>query len=192
MKSNESSAARNHPLDRGFTLIELLVTLTVAGILASIGVPAFNTFVQNDRDVAQVNSLLYSLNYARSEAVKLNSSTFVSVCPSSDGATCNNGNSWATGWIVFAGPLNVAPAATLQAVPATSGSNTLTARGTGQAGVQFTSSGQLSPQGTTLEINICDPRGANFARDIEVNSTGRVATSQIAGQSVSRVALACP
>jgi type IV fimbrial biogenesis protein FimT len=192
MNLTEMFFSSNHRHESGFTLIELLVTLTVAGILMSVAVPAFNTFVLNDRDVAQANSLLYSLNYARSEAVKLNSSTFVSVCPSSDGQTCNNGNSWATGWIVFPGPLAAVPATIDQAVPATSGSNTLNARGTGQAGVQFTSTGQLSPQGTTLEINICDSRGANFARDVEVNSTGRVAASQTAGLSVSRAALACP
>ncbi len=168
------------------------MTLTVAGILVSVAVPSFNTFVLNDRDTSQANSLVYSLNYARSEAVKMNAATGVTVCPSSDGQTCNNGNSWATGWIVFDTLPGQAAANILQAITATSGSNTLNARGTGQAGVQFTSSGLLAGPATTLQITICDTRGANFARDVEVNTTGRVAASQNVGLSVAGAALVCP
>ncbi len=73
---------------RGFTLIELLVTMTVAGILACIAVPAFSSFVQNDRDIEQINSLVSSLNYARSEAIKRDSQGGITVCPSVDGRSC--------------------------------------------------------------------------------------------------------
>jgi type IV fimbrial biogenesis protein FimT len=192
MKLSSKSCARCDFRIRGFTLIELLVTLTVAAILVSVAVPSFNTFVLNDRDASQANSLVYSLNYARSEAVKMNSSTGVTVCPSSDGLTCNNGSSWATGWIVFDTLPGQATPNILQAIPATSGSNTLNASGTGQAGVQFTSSGLLSGAATALQITICDTRGANFARDVEVNTTGRVAASQNVGLSVAGAALVCP
>jgi hypothetical protein len=41
-------------------------------------------------------------------------------------------------------------------------------------------------------IRVCDTRGAAFARDVEVNSTGRVAASQTPGQSVAGTALVCP
>ena len=50
--------------------MELIITILVAAILTAIAVPAFDSFVKNDRDSAQVNSLAYSMNYARSEAVK--------------------------------------------------------------------------------------------------------------------------
>jgi len=173
-------------------LIELLVTLLVASILVSVGVPSYKTFVLNDRDTSQANSLVSSLNYARSEAVKMNSATGVTVCPSSDSQTCNNGNSWATGWIVFDTLPGTLIPNILQAIPATSGGNTLNARGAGQAGVQFSSSGQLAGPATTLQITICDSRGAAFARDVEVNTTGRVAASQNVGLSVAGAALVCP
>jgi prepilin-type N-terminal cleavage/methylation domain-containing protein len=62
-----SARSRSVEPSPGFTLIELLVTVTVAGILASIAVPAFNNFVLNDRQVGQLNSLASSLNYARSD-----------------------------------------------------------------------------------------------------------------------------
>jgi type IV fimbrial biogenesis protein FimT len=180
---------QNHGAGRGFTLIELLVTIAVAGILIAIGVPAFNSFVLNDRDSAQANSLVYSLNYARGEAIKLNSGG-ATVCPSSDGQTCNATSNWGGGWIVSE-TLPGQAATVLQAVPALSASTTLTAGGTGQTGLQFLSNGQVSGQ-TTLQITICDSRGAAFARDVEVNATGRVAASQIVGQSLNRNALSCP
>ena len=151
----------------GFTLIELLVTLTVGGILAAIAVPAFNSFVLNDRQVGQLNSLASSLNYARS------------------GATCSGTNNWLGGWIVTdSNPLD----APLQTVPALGGSGSLTAA---SAGITFQSSGMVTPSATTT-FTVCDARGAAFARELEVNSTGRVASSSTQGISVSGAPLVCP
>ena len=177
-----------HPFaERGFTLIELMVTLSVAGILLSMAVPAFSSFVQNDRDVGQINSLAGSFNYARSEAVKRNSPSGIIVCPSTDGQTCG-GTAWSGGWIVL--NLNTAdpPPLVLQAVPALTGSTTLGAVGAA-AGITFLSSGLVS---APLSIGVCDIRGANYARDVEVNATGRVASSQTPGKSVAGAALTCP
>ncbi|GAC1308529.1 MAG: hypothetical protein NVSMB10_14840 [Steroidobacteraceae bacterium] len=188
-----TSAGETRGAEYGFTLIELMVTLTVAGILLAIAVPAFNNFVLNDRDAGQVNSLIASLNYARSEAIKRGSPTGVKVCPSTDAATCNNGTGWAAGWIVL--DLNPAapPPLVLQNIPAMGGSNTLTPVGPAAAGITFLSNGLATPAGNpALTIRICDARGAAFARDVEVNSTGRVAGSQTPGRSVAGAALVCP
>jgi type IV fimbrial biogenesis protein FimT len=172
---------------RGFTLIELVVTMSVAGILAALAVPAMSSFLQNDRDVGQINSLVGSLDYARSEAIKRASPLGIMVCPSPDGAACG-GTAWSGGWIVL--DLNAAdpPPLVLQSVPALQGSNTVTPIGAA-AGITFLSSGLVS---APLSIRICDLRGAAFARDVEVNATGRVAASQTPGRTIAGAALVCP
>ncbi|MGD0501953.1 MAG: GspH/FimT family pseudopilin [Steroidobacteraceae bacterium] len=174
--------------DAGFTLIELLVTLTVGGILAAMAVPAFNSFVQNDRQVGQANSLVISFNYARAEAIKQNLAVGISVCPSANGTSCSGSNDWQGGWIVTTDPTGATPDATLQAVPALSPSTTLYPHGTGQTGVVFHSTGLVS---APVTINICDSRGAAYARDVELNATGRAATSQTPGQTVSGIPMSC-
>ena len=177
-------------LSHGFTLIELMVSLTVAGILFAIAIPAFNSFVQNDRDTAQVNSLVGSFGYARSEAVKRALPNGITVCPSLDGVNCDPAPaSWVEGWIVtLVDPVNGNEV--LQAIPALNPINTVTPVVGPATGITFSSSGMapLAP----LTLRICDPRGAAFARQVEVLSTGRVAASQTPGQSVNGAALACP
>ena len=81
----------------GFTLLELMITIVVGGILMAIAMPAFNSFVQNDRDSTQINTLVSSFNYARSEAVRRNTSAGVEVCPSGGGNICNRGAAWSQG-----------------------------------------------------------------------------------------------
>jgi type IV fimbrial biogenesis protein FimT len=177
-------------LHQGFTLIELLVALTVAGILFTIGVPAFNSFLQNDRDLGQINSLLSSFNYARSEAVKRASPNGITVCPSPDGQNCG-GTAWSGGWIVaYIDPVTAANSVVLQAIPALSTINTVTPIGTSPTGITFFSSGLAS---AALTVRICDPRGPRFARQVEILSTGRAATTQIPGFAVDNTtALTCP
>lgn len=83
----------------GFTLIELMVTIAVLAIVVTIAAPSFTTMINNNRSVALGEELAIALNYARSEAVKRGSR--VSICASSDGASCTAANTWTQGWIVF-------------------------------------------------------------------------------------------
>jgi type IV fimbrial biogenesis protein FimT len=177
-------------LHYGFTLIELMVSLTVAGILFAVAIPAFNSFVQNDRDTGQANSLVESLSYARSEAVKRASPNGITVCQSANGLACDAGP-WTEGWIVtYIDPVIPANTTVLQAIPALSGSNTVTPVVGPATGITFNSNGTAALAPFTLRI--CDIRGAAYARQVEVNLTGRVAASQKPGFSVGGAALACP
>jgi type IV fimbrial biogenesis protein FimT len=185
------------PRQQGFTLIELIVTIIVGAILAAVAIPAFQAFVMNDRDSAQINSLAYSFNYARSEAVKDDLSGGVTVCPST-GAACSNSTAWSQGWIVYYTDAN-GNTQILQTVPALAGSNTVTPAGaaTATTGITFLSSGMAT--GLTgsmtqpLQIKVCDQRGASFAREVVVNQLGRVAASQTAGFAIDGVTpLVCP
>jgi type IV fimbrial biogenesis protein FimT len=182
------------PLSHGFTMIELLVTLTVAAILFGIAIPSFRSFLLNDRDTGQINSLLGSLGYARSEAVKRASPNGVAVCPSADGQNCDVGP-WSEGWIVkYTDPVTPANTTVLQTVPALGPANTVKVDVGPAGGVLFLSSGLTSlPAGGQFVVRVCDTRGAAFARQVEVLSTGRVAASQKPGFAVDSVTpLTCP
>lgn len=176
---------------RGFTLMELLVTLTVAGILLAIALPSFSSFVRDSRLTTETDTLLYDMNLARSEAVKLD--TTVEVCASTDHATCSGvGGNWATGWIVLcpaACPpgLGASPALLLVS-PAIATGNTVTERLLGATSVNFSSTGQTGAG--DLQFVFCDSRGAADGRDVEVNSIGEITASSNPGKTVSGVALA--
>jgi type IV fimbrial biogenesis protein FimT len=172
---------------RGFTLIELLVTLSVAAVLMGIAMPAFSSFVHNTRLSSEANTLVFDLNLARSQAVKLD--TTVEVCASSNGAAC--GGTWSQGWIVLC-PANCpaglgVPPVVLAVAPALTDGNTVDEVLAGAAEISFLSTGQTDA--TKLQFVFCDNRGAAEGRDVEVNSIGGVASASTAGQTVAGDAL---
>lgn len=88
-----------HPVrtGAGFSLIELMTAIAVAAILMAIAVPSFTALINGSRLTTQANELVASLQYARSEAIRLNRK--VTLCPSSDGSSCSDAGGWAR-WIV--------------------------------------------------------------------------------------------
>ena len=93
----------------GFTLVEMMVTVVVLAILSSIGFQAYQSIVVSIRMSGEINSLLGTLAFARSEALKRGQK--VSVCPSPSPTaatnTCTNSTAWSTGWVVL--PSSTAP-----------------------------------------------------------------------------------
>lgn len=76
----------------GFTLIELLVTVAIAAVLMALAAPNLASFLKNNRLTTVTNDLLGDLAVARSEAAKRGLP--VTICVSTDGASCTGGTDW--------------------------------------------------------------------------------------------------
>ena len=182
----------------GFTLVELLVTIVVLSILLGLAVPAFRSFMQNDQQWTQTNSLILSLNTARSDAIKNDLAAGAKVCSSNTGLGCT-GTPWNQGWIVLgADPANPGnPPKVLQAVGALPTGTTLNELNNNLS-ITFLSNGALNTSPAALNavtpvvFKMCDVRGAAFARYLQVTLMGRVVASSTAGQDLTGAALTCP
>lgn len=181
---SRKAAARG---SRGFSLLELMFTLTVAGILLGIGVPGFVEIVRSNRTATNINELSSAFAIARSEAIRRSAN--VTVCRSTDGATC--GAEWADGWIVF-----VDDAATDTADPEVGtllqvwgvmpGDATVATFANGTATdiwwVRFGPRGGARTDGAmplTLEIEL-DGCSGDQQRTLELNTVGRASVARAA------------
>jgi type IV fimbrial biogenesis protein FimT len=170
------AAGRHRMAGSGFTLVELMVTVAVMAILLGIAVPSYNDATLNSKLNSYANNLAASALAARSEAIKRNAA--VTLCVSTDGATCATSGGWEQGWIVMC---------------KTNGNNTCNAAGTSvlvlqrepaaMTGLKITeTSGALrllafQPTGvgaTSASMTVCRavPLGTT-KRTIDISSTGR-------------------
>lgn len=82
----------NRIVKRGFTLIELMVTVAIIAIAMMIAVPNMSAFQRNAELASTTNTLLASINTARSEAMKRGMNAMVRPIDTAD---------WSKGWVVF-------------------------------------------------------------------------------------------
>jgi type IV fimbrial biogenesis protein FimT len=164
---------------QAFTLVELMVTMAVFAVLVTIAIPAFNSYVRTNRLSSETNALVGALSFARSEAVKRGAN--ISVCRSSDGATCaTDASGWNAGWIIFVNTDNDAPAAVdageeiLHVYGALSTGNTLSASAGFSNYITYRSNGFGNSQGQFI---FCDSTGAASAVNIAVNRIGKTTQS---------------
>ncbi len=184
------------PAISGFSLLELLVALAVGSIILVVGVPSFQGTLNNQRMTSATNELVMSLNLAKSEAIKR--VAYVSVCKSSNGVSCAAaGTSWDDGWIVFANA-TVANLGSIDAgdeiirvFPALRGELTVTPIGTVDGFLSFRPSGTMgtSTANMTGTLTMCDARGADYARGILLEPSGRWRVSH--DQTHDGAALTC-
>ena len=83
----------------GFTLIELTTTVAVLAICAGVALPSLRSFLEQQRTLAAISSLTTHMSLARMTAISRNQRAVL--CPSSDGASCEAGTDWSTGWMLF-------------------------------------------------------------------------------------------
>lgn len=156
---------------KGFTLIEMIVVVALVAIISAFALPSFSNLVGGNRMSTQYNMLLSSLSFARSEAIKRNTS--VTVCRSNNQTTCVGG--WQNGWIVFVdngviGTVNAPNDTILNVHGALATGNTLSYAAINK--VTYLANGLIAvgDQGT---FSFCDTRVGNFGIQIIVTPTGR-------------------
>jgi type IV fimbrial biogenesis protein FimT len=168
----------------GFSLVELMVTVSLVAILAGLAAPSFQAQIDNSRLGSHSSTLMSSLLFARSEAIKRN--TRVVLCKSADGESCTTSGDWQQGWIIFVDADNNATRATteqvVQQMPALSGTfklsgNTNIANYVSYAGVGSALLTGGGFQAGTFTLCKISATGGD-SREIIINATGRPRTEK--------------
>lgn len=170
----------------GFTLLELMSVVSIVAILMAIGAPSYRYITNSNRLTAEVNGLLGDLQFARAEAVKEGQT--VTVCASSDGATCSTGGtgtSWEIGWIVFSdgGTLGAVDGSDfiLRIQKPFSNGDTFTAKSKVQA-ITFNRDGFASGLNTSLTIELKDSsQNVAYTRCLMSTVVGSLSTAASSG-----------
>lgn len=175
IQSDAMLPARLPKAQSGFTLIEVMVVVALVAILASLAVPSWTQLLVRNSVRTSINDFSLSLQFARSQAVLLNSP--VTLCPSNDGVNCT-ASDYAAGWIVRVGPAaNSAGQRILQDVLQRD-RVTITAD---HAGAQFIFLPNGSPgngfAGSTVTIAPVATGFATMTRRLCINRTGRIRVS---------------
>jgi type IV fimbrial biogenesis protein FimT len=85
---------------QGFSLIELIITIAIMTILITVAIPGFQSTLMRMNASSIADTLIASLNFARSEAISRNER--VALCASLDGLACDaTAADWNAGWLIF-------------------------------------------------------------------------------------------
>ena len=167
---------------RGFTLPELMITLGVIAIVLSTAVPGISSMLKDNTLANQLNSVVTDLHYARAEAVKRDVRVILcrSASPNATTPSCGgNTKVWESGYIIFAddgsNSNSVYNSATdtllIRGQPATSGVRMRT-NWTWNNNLEFNPDGSTNESGSTAVMAVCDDRGIENGRTIQVGANG--------------------
>lgn len=85
----------------GFTLYELMITVTIVGVVLTLGIPNLNEFSRNSRITTTANDLHAAFQVARSEAARSKSNITICASDNSMTALADCQGNWEDGFIVF-------------------------------------------------------------------------------------------
>lgn len=161
----------------GLTLIELIIALAIMAIILTLAAPSFAALLQDTRLTTTVNSLVSTLQHARSEAIKRGIS--IVVCKGQPDVGCSNRRSWSEGWFSFVdsdGDRDWSEnEAQLWSQPALSEGTQLNFAAFPSANhVFYYPEGSASSNGTFV---FCDTRGSNHAKALILANSGRLRIS---------------
>ncbi len=148
-----------HPILTGFTIIELMLTVAILGVVLVIALPSYNNTVKNNCLTTDTNTLITSIQLARSEAIKRRQ----------DISIVAKGGNWATGWTVQD------PTATvIQDISLSCDATTVIEQG-GDTTMVYNDNGFID---APAEFEICDDRTGETGRQISINMVGRPSTNR--------------
>jgi len=173
--------------DSGFTLIELMIAVALVAILLATAVPALDDFTNDARQTGAINDFISSIHIARNTAITTNSR--VTMCASASGANCEAA-SWDSGWIVFAdlnsnGSLDAGE--TIASASAAVDDLNIQS-GEFPAALMYRPNGRAMTNaltGNSGEFTVCDFRGAEHAKVILVELSGRPRMSETKANGTS-------
>lgn len=151
----------------GFTLIEMMIVIVIVAAVILLVPPGMAQLSLSTNLKSYSHEMLSSVYLARSEAIKRN--TPVTLCVSTDGATCAGAGDWEQGWIVLAADGSVIK--TNQAI-------TPGFRMTSDASAPASHTMVFQPSGvasTSANITVCRklPEVGNQERQVRVTATGK-------------------
>lgn len=158
---------------RGFTLVELMVALSILAFSLAMVAPSFSIWVQNSKLRSYAESLQNALQFARSEAVRRNTTISLQITDTLDNAC----TALATGiyWVTTAGP-QAAVGACGNAL-STDAQATSAAISAGVAGPFILQKGPVETSlnsGTTIALTAVQPANGAFTGLISFNGLGRL------------------
>jgi len=167
-------------------LLELMITVAIGGLLLSMAVPALQSFTNNAKRSGAVNDFVSSMHLARNTAITANSR--VTICASSNATNCQ-AVTWDKGWIVFVDPnSNQSVDLGETIISVSNGFDRVSLRsGEFAAYIMYRPNGRAmnaSVAGNSGQFTVCDSRGAEHARVVIVELSGRPRLSdyQVDGQ----------
>lgn len=155
MDAEPNIAHRRQPRQAGFTLVELVFVLLIAGVLVVVGLPALTQMITNEKVRGAANELYFDLSFARSEAIKRNTTIQV----------VRTGSDWTGGWTVQFGT---------QVLRSQTASKGVSASGATDATIAFNGDGRAAVGGT-LSFNFSSSNALVSMRCVSLTPSGRPA-----------------